>query len=100
VELRAKSGELSQRILDLEDALRISHALTGRERHPLLADELVALKDPFLGRSPSPNPQIAPDDIIRNTHGTLMVTASGLASYYGPHATSWVSSRVVTCKRH
>jgi hypothetical protein len=36
---------MSQRIGQLEDALRISHALTSQEKHPLLVESLLGIKD-------------------------------------------------------
>jgi hypothetical protein len=48
LELRTNLESLAQRVRDLEDALRAAHALNASERHPLLEDELLKVKDPYL----------------------------------------------------
>jgi hypothetical protein len=42
---RAKITLMSRRINELEDALRISHALASQETHPLLSETLLGIKD-------------------------------------------------------
>jgi hypothetical protein len=48
---RTKVTLMSQRIGQLEDALRISHALSSNDTHPLLSGKLLEIKDigQFLG---------------------------------------------------
>jgi hypothetical protein len=91
VELREKSNELSSRIFDLEQALRASHALMSTTRHPLLADHLLALKEPFIGPISSPGTPIPVESTTSDRHGTLAVYPDGRTQYYGPSASSWVS---------
>jgi hypothetical protein len=90
-ELREKSNELSNRVQELEEALRISHALNSSGRHPLLSDDLIAIKEPFLRRSLSPSVQSVSEATSRDSQGTLTMYPSGHTQYYGPSSTAWVS---------
>jgi len=79
---------MSQRIRQLEDALSVTCNSEGRgERHPLLRDELLAVKFGSGPRSVSEDD----DDQFTLSFGTLAVTDSGGSSYFGVSAGPLVS---------
>lgn len=97
-ELHEKISELSQRVRQLEDGLRESHAKTSTEGHPLLADDLLKVKMPLQREPPShrnggmgikeeENPPEALD-----AFGSLSISLSGRTKYFGHIANSWVSA--------
>ncbi|GLB43439.1 putative fungal specific transcription factor [Lyophyllum shimeji] len=95
-ELHEKISELATRVRQLEDALRTAHAHLSSEQHPLLAEELLRIKAP-LQREPAPNrnPHANPvkeeeqnPDIV-DAFGSLAISMSGRAKYYGHTANSW-----------
>jgi hypothetical protein len=45
--LHDKINQLAIRVRQLEDALAADHALTTREPHPLLTDDLLSIKNPM-----------------------------------------------------
>lgn len=79
---------MSQRIRQLEDALSVAHnpELHG-DRHPLLQDELLAVKFGSGSRGGSEEP----DDQFTLSFGTLAVTETGGSSYFGVSAGALVS---------
>jgi hypothetical protein len=79
---------MSQRIRQLEDALSVAHHPDAHDdRHPLLRDELLAVK---FGSGPQ---SISDDneDQFTLSFGTLAVTDSGGSSYFGVSAGALVS---------
>jgi hypothetical protein len=79
---------MSQRIRQLEDALSVAYNTdTGCDRHPLLRDELLAVK---FGSGPQSVCE-ENDDQFTLSFGTLAVTDSGGSSYFGVSAGSLVS---------
>lgn len=97
-ELHEKIAELATRVRQLEDGLRSSHAQLSSESHPLLSEDLLRIKAP-LQREPAPhrnNLQITvkeeedqnPD--VVDAFGSLSITLSGRAKYFGQTANSWV----------
>ena len=79
---------MSQRIRQLEDALSVTcNSETHGERHPLLRDELLAVKFGSGPRSVSEDD----DDQFTLSFGTLAVTDSGGSSYFGVSAGPLVS---------
>jgi hypothetical protein len=79
---------MSQRIRQLEDALSSTYnSDTQGDRHPLLQDELLALK---FGADPRSASEDA-DDQFTLSFGTLAVTDSGGSSYFGVSAGALVS---------
>jgi len=97
-ELHEKIGELATRVRQLEDGLRSSHAQLSSESHPLLSEELLRIKAP-LQREAAPlrnNTQITvkeeePNPDVVDAFGSLSITLSGRAQYFGQIANSWVS---------
>jgi hypothetical protein len=61
------------------------------EPHPLLAEELLKIKAP-LQRDPPANRNSAEDNSaeVIDAFGSLSISVSGRASYYGSIANSWV----------
>ena len=90
-ELHEKIAELAQRVRDLEDALRTAHSQLSSEPHPLLADELLKIKAP-LQRDPPASRNTAEENgaEVIDAFGSLSISVSGRASYYGSIANSWV----------
>ena len=79
---------MSQRIRQLEDALSVaSNPDTRGDRHPLLRDELLAVK---FGSDPQTANEDT-DDQFTPSFGTLAVTDSGGSSYFGVSAGALVS---------
>jgi hypothetical protein len=98
-ELHEKIAELATRVRQLEDGLRSSHDQLSSEPHPLLSEELLRIKAP-LQREAAPlrnSLQITVKEEEQNpdvvdAFGSLSITLSGRAKYYGQTANSWVSS--------
>ncbi|KIJ20777.1 hypothetical protein PAXINDRAFT_165615 [Paxillus involutus ATCC 200175] len=95
-ELHEKISELCNRVRELEDALRYSHSVVSPDKHPLLTDDLLQIKAP-LQREPS-NHRNAPKAEIKeeeqngeivDAFGSLSISASGGAKYFGSIANSW-----------
>jgi len=79
---------MSQRIRQLEDALSVTYNPEAHgERHPLLRDELLAVKFGSGPRSVGEDD----DDQFTLSFGTLAVTDSGGSSYFGVSAGPLVS---------
>lgn len=79
---------MSQRIRQLEDALSVACDSDAQgDRHPLLQDELLAVK--FGSGSQSASEDI--EDQFTLSFGTLAVTDSGGSSYFGVSAGALVS---------
>jgi hypothetical protein len=96
-ELHEKISELSNRVRHLEDALRFDHSQLTQEQHPLLAEELLKLKAP-LQREPTtaknqPNGAAKEDephpDVV-DAFGSLSISISGKAKFFGQTANSWL----------
>ena len=82
-ELHGQIAQMSQRIRQLEEALSVGHS----DRHPLLRDELLAVK---FGSGPQSVNEDT-DDQFALSFGTLAVTDSGGSSYFGVSAGALVS---------
>ncbi|EAU90145.2 hypothetical protein CC1G_05683 [Coprinopsis cinerea okayama7 len=99
-ELHEKINELAQRVRDLEDALRVSHAQLSTEQHPLLTEELLKIKAP-LQREPATARSHIGGTIkeeeqstdIPDAFGSLSISSvSGRTKYFGHIANSWNES--------
>ncbi|KAF8630741.1 hypothetical protein AX17_005336 [Amanita inopinata Kibby_2008] len=91
-ELHEKISELSQRVRDLEDALRAVHSQISPDSHPLLSEELLKIKAPLQRELPankSATQKNDEDDNIVDAFGSLSISVSGHAKYYGITANSW-----------
>jgi len=92
--LHEKIHELANRVRELEDALRADHSRLTTEQHPLLAEELLKIKTP-LQREPSANngnfkPEEENNPDVVDAFGSLSISLSGKAKYFGQIANSWV----------
>lgn len=89
---------MSERIRMLEEALKAAHRLTAAQPHPLLTDEFMKIKEVHeqseaATRDPTPG-SAGGDDAstgeIVGAFGSLSVSQSGQAKYFGHAANSWV----------
>ncbi|KAJ3753187.1 hypothetical protein EV360DRAFT_53880 [Lentinula raphanica] len=98
-ELHEKIHELSNRVRELEDALRSDHSQLTHDPHPLLSEELLKIKAPLQREPPAargllngnskddePNPDVV------DAFGSLSISLSGKAKFFGQTANSWVSN--------
>ncbi|KAJ7623437.1 fungal-specific transcription factor domain-containing protein [Roridomyces roridus] len=96
-ELHEKISELANRVRELEDALRSSHAHLSNEQHPLLSEELLRIKAPLQREMPTTRNQQPGHYIKEEEHnpdvvdafGSLSISLSGGAKYFGTTANSW-----------
>ncbi|KDQ61406.1 hypothetical protein JAAARDRAFT_30847 [Jaapia argillacea MUCL 33604] len=87
--LHRKIAEMSDRIRQLEDALAVLQANTSKERHPLLGEEFKNVK--FWPEPVTEAPEQPDYDPIAETVdalGTLTISETGEAKYYGRSAGS------------
>jgi hypothetical protein len=80
---------MGQRIRSLEDALSIFQAGVSTDVHPLLVDELLAIKYGPDAPKSSPHDQHA---VPIDAPGTLTITERGDSHYFGRSAGSEVGS--------
>ncbi|KAJ7281861.1 fungal-specific transcription factor domain-containing protein [Mycena rebaudengoi] len=96
-ELHEKISELANRVRELEDALRTSHSHLSADQHPLLSDELLRIKAPLQREVPAFRNQPPGNAIKEEEHnpdvvdafGSLSISLSGGAKYFGTIANSW-----------
>lgn len=92
-ELHEKISDLQARIGDLEEALTVAHAKSSTTPHPLLRDELLAIKTPlgaelvrrggaFIDPKRADEPQNNAEEVIES-FGTLKLGEGGVSTYYG-----------------
>ena len=97
-ELHEKISELATRVRELEDALRSSHSHLTSEQHPLLTEELLKIKAPLqrdISHTKTPSSVVIKEeetnpDIV-DSFGSLSISLTGRAKYFGQTANSWVS---------
>ena len=98
-ELHEKISELATRVRELEDALRSSHSHLTSEQHPLLTEELLKIKAPLqrdISHTKTPSSVVIKEeetnpDIV-DSFGSLSISLTGRAKYFGQTANSWVST--------
>lgn len=103
-QLHRKIAEMGQRIRQLEDALTIFQSGVSSETHPLLRDELLAVKfgpEVRTGQN-SQNTEMDPpaDQAVTDTMdalGTLSIGDGGASKYFGRSAGSEVSILLDRC---
>jgi hypothetical protein len=100
---------LATRIAQLEDALRVSHERNSNEPHPLLDEDRLRIKEPFLRQTHDPldasksspgshqassdgNDDGADADNLTASFDTLSVSGLGRVNYAGPAAWTNVSA--------
>ncbi|PPQ64700.1 hypothetical protein CVT24_008327 [Panaeolus cyanescens] len=90
-QLHAKISEMGHRIRQLEDALAIFQSGVSNEVHPLLREDLLAIKfGPEKGYVPDKEktvPKKSPEPPL-DAFGTLTIGERGEAKYFGPSAGS------------
>lgn len=69
--LHEKIQELSHRVRSLEDALTVAHKAISTERHPLLSDELLRIKNPLEREVTAEPPKITEEDDTIDAVGSL-----------------------------
>jgi hypothetical protein len=103
-EYQSSLVDLANRIAQLEDALRISHGRYSNEPHPLLDEDGLRIKEPFLSRfrETSDSPEASPISHQASNDGedanklvlsldTLSISGLGRFNYAGPAAWTNVS---------
>jgi hypothetical protein len=95
-ELHEKISELANRVRELEDALRSSYAHISSEQHPLLTEDLLRIKAPLQREPPAHHNEEEQKEEEQNpdvvdAFGSLSISQSGRAKYFGSTANSWVS---------
>ncbi|KDQ61622.1 hypothetical protein JAAARDRAFT_204099 [Jaapia argillacea MUCL 33604] len=94
-ELHEKIAELSSRVRQLEDALRVSHSQLSPNSHPLLSEELLRVKAPLqrepqiqpTGSSPTFEEEEQKPDVV-DAIGSLSISDSGRTRFFGSTASS------------
>ena len=97
-DLHEKINQLANRVRELEDALRTSHALHSLESHPLLSEDLLRIKAPIqrenLINTGAPNGSSdEPGADVVDSFGSLAISDTGRTNYFGQATSSWVSVR-------
>ncbi|KAI9064177.1 hypothetical protein FKP32DRAFT_1591599 [Trametes sanguinea] len=88
--LHDKITILSNRVRALEDALQEAHSHMSSEQHPLLSEELRALKRPLERESPEELAQEQEQESVESINvGSLSITESGHGKFYGGMANAW-----------
>ncbi|KAI0741469.1 hypothetical protein C8Q80DRAFT_1109932 [Daedaleopsis nitida] len=89
-ELHDKITILANRVRALEDALQDTYGQISNNQHPLLSEELRALKRPLERSSPEEQAQEQEQEIVESINvGSLSITESGHAKFYGGMANAW-----------
>ncbi|EJD07642.1 uncharacterized protein FOMMEDRAFT_116020 [Fomitiporia mediterranea MF3/22] len=81
-QLHRKLSEMSQRIRQLEDALEISHSANSSTHHPLLREELLAIKRGVVPPAP-PAPEGEPEGDYVEALGTMSISERGVSRFIG-----------------
>ncbi|KAI5121634.1 hypothetical protein M0805_001163 [Coniferiporia weirii] len=84
-QLHRKLSEMSQRIRQLEDALEISHSANSSNSHPLLREELLAIKRCTVPRAPTvPEAETeGPEGDYVEAMGTMSISDRGVSRFIG-----------------
>ena len=90
-ELHEKISELASRVRQLEDALAIIQSSISPEPHPLLRDELLGIKFGLEHNIVNEIATLAPKTDLIDAFGTLTMTGTGEARFYGRSAGSEVN---------
>ncbi|KAI5122510.1 hypothetical protein M0805_001418 [Coniferiporia weirii] len=85
--LHDKIAELSHRVRSLEDALAVAH--NSNERHPLLSDELLKIKNPLEREVILEAPRPTEEEDTIDAVGSLSISHTGRTNFYGQTANSW-----------
>ena len=82
-ELHEKISQLANRVRELEDALRASHSQIASDVHPLLTEDLLAIKYGPETLPASRDPTGDHHGASVGAFGTLTITDSGESNYFG-----------------
>ena len=93
-DLHEKINQLANRVRELEDALRASHAQQSLEPHPLLAEELLRIKAPIqrenlINTGVSNGTSDEPGADVVDSFGSLSISESGKTNYFGQATSLW-----------
>lgn len=90
-EFRRKILLMAQRIRELEDALAIVQSRLSSEKHPLLREDLLLIKQ-IPETQPHVESEASDDPLAESVHafGTLTIDDGGESKYFGPSAGSEV----------
>lgn len=69
--LHEKIAELSHRVRSLEDALSVAHSAIHNDRHPLLSDELLKVKNPLEREVIAEAPKVQDEEDTIDAVGSL-----------------------------
>ncbi|KAI0372783.1 hypothetical protein BV20DRAFT_1119753 [Pilatotrama ljubarskyi] len=88
--LHDKITILANRVRSLEDALEEIQSSVSSQPHPLLTDELRALKRPLERETPEEQAQEQEQESVESINvGSLSITESGHTKFYGGMANAW-----------
>ncbi|KAI0793976.1 hypothetical protein C8Q74DRAFT_1194559 [Fomes fomentarius] len=88
--LHDKITILANRVRALEDALQHAQSQLTNEEHPLLTDDLRALKRPLERESPEEQAQEQEHEAVESINvGSLSITESGHTKFFGGMANAW-----------
>ncbi|OSD02999.1 hypothetical protein PYCCODRAFT_1477291 [Trametes coccinea BRFM310] len=93
-DLHEKINQLANRVRDLEDALRTSHAQHSGDIHPLLTEELLRIKAPIQRENlintgtTNGNSEEQSGDVV-DSFGSLSISDNGRTNYFGQATSSW-----------
>ncbi|TFK91717.1 hypothetical protein K466DRAFT_541117 [Polyporus arcularius HHB13444] len=88
--LHDKITILANRVRALEDALQDAYAQLSNEEHPLLSEQLRALKRPLERESQEEQVQEQDQEPVESINvGSLSITESGHTKFYGGMANAW-----------
>ncbi|KAF7798002.1 hypothetical protein EIP86_009212 [Pleurotus ostreatoroseus] len=88
-DLHEKILELSNRVRELEDGLRTSHAQNTNAPHPLLADDLLRIKAPIQRDGLSLNGQDEQGGDVVDSFGSLSISDTGRTNFFGQATSSF-----------
>jgi len=98
--LHRKIVEMGQRIRQLEDALSIFQSGVSNEVHPLLVEDLLAIKFGPEAPKPSNDAMNENSNVPINTFGTLTIGDGGESNYFGRSAGSEVRHSSAPSREH
>ncbi|PSR73788.1 hypothetical protein PHLCEN_2v10358 [Hermanssonia centrifuga] len=92
-DLHEKILELSNRVRDLEDGLRVSHSIHSTDNHPLLSDDLLRIKAPIqreglTASGSNGNPDEQGGDVV-DSFGSLAISDTGRTNFFGQATSSF-----------
>lgn len=101
-DLHEKILELSNRVRELEDGLRVSHAQNSTASHPLLAEDLLRIKAPIQreGLIVGANGSDEQGGDVVDSFGSLSISDTGRTNFFGQATSSFVCLMLCTARTH